>query len=100
VPCVREEGFEPSRPCGHQYLRLACLPFHHKRIYVLRTTPGTRTPTALILSQVPPTVGLERLTVVLVNILGVSSFRSGIEPASPPPGVVLPFKLSRIFWLR
>ena len=22
-------GFEPARPCGHQLLRLACLPFHH-----------------------------------------------------------------------
>ena len=22
-------GVEPTRPCGHQPLKLACLPFHH-----------------------------------------------------------------------
>lgn len=26
---VPKEGFEPSRPEGHQALNLACLPFHH-----------------------------------------------------------------------
>ena len=25
---VPGKGFEPSRPCGHQILNLACLPFH------------------------------------------------------------------------
>ena len=25
------KGLEPSRPCEHQLLRLACLPFHHIR---------------------------------------------------------------------
>lgn len=26
---VLREGFEPSRPCGHHDLNVACLPFHH-----------------------------------------------------------------------
>ncbi len=28
---VRGRGLEPPRPCGHQPLKLACLPFHHPR---------------------------------------------------------------------
>jgi hypothetical protein len=34
---VRQEGFEPSRPCGHWFLRPARLPFRHQRI-----SPGRR----------------------------------------------------------
>jgi hypothetical protein len=26
---VPKRGLEPPRPCGHQHLKLACLPFHH-----------------------------------------------------------------------
>ena len=29
---VLREGFEPSRPCGHHDLNVACLPFHHLSI--------------------------------------------------------------------
>lgn len=32
---VRGRGFEPPRPCGHQPLKLACLPFHHPRVIVI-----------------------------------------------------------------
>ena len=28
---VREGGLEPPRPCGHQHLKLARLPFRHSR---------------------------------------------------------------------
>ena len=31
VDLVREAGLEPARPCGHQDLNLAWLPFHHSR---------------------------------------------------------------------
>ncbi len=31
---LRKGGLEPPRPCGHQLLRLACLPFHHFRAAV------------------------------------------------------------------
>lgn len=32
---VREEGFEPSRPCGLGILSPVRLPFRHSRIYYL-----------------------------------------------------------------
>ena len=28
---LREMGLEPTRPCGHKILSLACLPFQHSR---------------------------------------------------------------------
>ena len=39
---VRKEGLEPSRPHGHQLLRLACLPFHHFRVTASMARPDGR----------------------------------------------------------
>lgn len=33
---VPEEGLEPPRPCGHQFLRLACLPIPPHRHWCFR----------------------------------------------------------------
>ncbi len=30
---VRMRGVEPPRPCGHYHLKVACIPFHHIRLY-------------------------------------------------------------------
>ena len=37
VSMVSEAGFEPAHPkCGHKHLKLACLPFHHSDIGLLK----------------------------------------------------------------
>lgn len=37
---VREEGLEPPRPFGHQFLKLTRLPLRHSRMYMVEGEVG------------------------------------------------------------
>src|SRR6266567_5412746 len=51
---VRERGIEPPRPCGHQPLMLACIPFHHSRKLAVRLGKNTIIG-SLSQDEMPPT---------------------------------------------
>ena len=40
-------GVEPPRPCEHYHLKVACIPFHHIRIFPFCAQEESRTPTPL-----------------------------------------------------